>query len=188
LRNRDELRQATSPWRIWQKKNDWRTEGLLRYVGLTLPFEVIRNDEQIPPSKIFLGLPSYCYDMHTRVGLKMLRRLVRGNGTPEIREFFRDHQVKNAHRTVGAALFFEEGSRIKGELVYEPLCSLEQRVFARQYGLTLESWWNLRNLVRQALEKGVVDATREEILRHQYGQGNLQLIATDGDGASDASN
>jgi hypothetical protein len=34
--NRNELRQATTPWRIWQKKSDWRTEGLLRYAGLVL--------------------------------------------------------------------------------------------------------------------------------------------------------
>jgi hypothetical protein len=188
LRNRDELRQATSPHLIWQKKNDWRTEGLLRYVGLTLPFDVMRSGEPIPSSITFLGLPSYCYDMHTRVGLKMLQRLVYGNGAPEIREFFRDQQVKNAHRAVGAALFFEEGGRIKGELAYEPLCALEQRVFARQHGLALENWWNLRDLVRKALEKGVIDAIREEVLRHQYGQGNLQLIATDGEGVGHASN
>lgn len=108
----------------------------------------------------------------------MLQRLVRGNGAPEIREFFRDRQVKNAHKTVGAALFFEEGGRIKGELTYEPLCALEQRVFARQYGLSLENWWNLRNLVRKALERGVIDATREEVLLHQYGQKKLQSIAS----------
>lgn len=177
LGNRDEIQQAANSWCTWQKKNDWRTEGLLRYVGLTLPFDVMQGDDQVPPSKIFLGLPSYSYDMHTRVGLKMLQRLTRGNGAPEIRDFFREHKVKSAHKAAGATLFFEEGGRIKRELIYEPLCSLEQRVFARQHGLTVEGWRNLRKLVRKALENGVIDAIREEVLRQQYRQKNLQSIA-----------
>ena len=88
LRHRKEQRQPASPLRIWQKRNDWRTEGLLRYVGLTLPFDVMRSDEQIPSSKIFLGLPSYCYDMHTRIGLRCCNASCAGTERRKSENFF----------------------------------------------------------------------------------------------------
>ena len=74
-------------------------------------------------------------------------------------------------------LFFVEGARIEGELAYEPLCSLEQRVMAHQYGLPFERWEKLRFLLEKALQEGIVDRVREEILTQFYGQGKLQLIA-----------
>jgi MgsA AAA+ ATPase C terminal len=69
---REAVRQPKDAWREWQKKNDWRAEGLLRFVGLTLPLEMIRVQTPVPPYKMLFDLPSYCYDMHTRVGLEML--------------------------------------------------------------------------------------------------------------------
>jgi hypothetical protein len=63
--------------------------------------------------------------------------LVRGvDGAEGIRDCFQENKIKNAHRALGEVLFFVEGARIEGELAYEPLCSLEQRVLAHQYGLT----------------------------------------------------
>ena len=58
-----------NPWQEWQKKNDWRAEGLLKFVGLRLPLPMIQIDTPIPPSKLLFDLPSCCYDVHTRVGL-----------------------------------------------------------------------------------------------------------------------
>jgi hypothetical protein len=79
--------------------------------------------------------------MYTRVGLEMLRRIVRGvRGAEDINEFFQQHKVESAHRVLGDALFFIEGGRIQGELVYKPLCCLEQRLSASQYGLPLDIW------------------------------------------------
>ena len=129
---------AKSPWREWQKKNNWRAGGLLKFVGLTLPLEMIKVDTPLPPYKVLFDLPSYSYDMYTRVGLTMLRRLVQGvPGTESIRGLFRENKIKNPHKALGEALFFVEGGRIRGELIYEPLCSLEQRLFAYQFGLPL---------------------------------------------------
>ncbi len=165
------------PSNRWQRKNDWRTEGLLRFVGMTSPTQLTLADSPLPASKILFDLPSYCYDMHTRVGLEMLRRLVRGVAGAEcIEKFFRHNQAKGAHRALGAALFFEEGGRIQGELVYGPLCSLEQRFFAHQYGLRLDDWWELRFVVRNALENGIVDRVREKVLMEVYGQKTLQFV------------
>jgi hypothetical protein len=120
LQHRAALQLPENPWREWQKKNDWRAEGLLRLVGLRLPIDMTRNEVPIPPSKTIFDLPSYCYDMHTRIGLQVLQRLVHGvNGAEEMKDFFSENKIKNAHRAVGEVLFFVEGARIEGELFYE---------------------------------------------------------------------
>ena len=176
------LETTENPWSEWKRKNDWRAERLLHFVGLRLPFQMTILSTPMPSSKLLFDLPSYCFDMHTRVGLKVLQRLVRGAaGAEDIRKFFQQNEIRNSHRALGTALFYEEGGRIRGELVYEPLCCLEQRVFAHQYGMDADRWWQMRVLIREALENGVVDRVREEVLRQHYGQGKLQLIATDGD-------
>ena len=181
MQRRAAVQVPENPWREWQKKNDWRAEGLLKFVGLTLPMEMTTMDTLVPPSKMLFDLPSYCYDMHTRVGLQMLKRLVRGvKGAEGIKEFFQRNSVKAPYRALGEALFFVEGSRIEGELVYEQLCCLEQRVFAHQYRLGFNAWLRLRVLVEKAMKEGVIDRIREEVLRQHYGQGKLQLTAPEG--------
>jgi len=171
IKTREAVQAPQNPWREWQKKNDWRAENLLRYVGLHLPLEMSEVQKPIPPSRILFDLPSYCLDMHTRVGLKVLQKLVRGvDGAESIREFLEENKVRNAHRALGEALFFVEGGRIKGELVYEPLCSLEQRVFAHKNRLGLDEWLHLRVLVEKALRTGIIDRVREEVLEQQYSQ------------------
>jgi len=76
-------------------------------------------------------------------------------------------------------LFLVEGARIEGELVYEPLSSLEQRVVAHQIGLPLEKWNHLRFLVERVLRDGVLDRVREEILQGYYAQEKLQFDCTE---------
>jgi hypothetical protein len=176
LQRRAALQVPENPWLEWLRKNDWRAEGLLRFVGLRLPIDMTRNEVPIPSSKTIFELPSYCYDMHTRVGLQVLQKLVRGvNGAEGIREFFQENKINNAHRALGEALFFVEGARIEKELVYEGLCSLEQRVAAHQVGLALNKWCDLRFLVEKALRDGVLDRVREEMLQRCYAQSKLQL-------------
>lgn len=129
LQQKASVQSPHNPWQQWQKQNDWRAEGLLRFVGLTLPLEVTAVKAATPPHRLLFELPSYCYDMHTRTGLAMLRWLVQGvHGAEEIRELFRQNRVKSPHKVLGDALFFAEGGRIKGELICQPLCQLEQRL------------------------------------------------------------
>ncbi|MCU1269940.1 MAG: hypothetical protein JWN74_1234 [Acidobacteriaceae bacterium] len=180
LEYKEAVQRAQTSWKAWQKKNDWRTAGLLRFLGLKLPLEMTQDDTPLPPSKTLFDLPSYCYDMYTRVGLTMLRRLTQGvYGAEGIKELFQENKIKSPHKTLGEALFFVEGGRIHGELFYEPLRSLEQRLFAHQYGLSLKTWLELQVLMAKALQDGIVDRLREEVL-HQFYDGNLQLIAPKG--------
>jgi hypothetical protein len=151
--------------------------SLQRFVGLTLPIEMAHVVGPIPPHQTLFGLPSYCYDMHTRVGLQVLHRLVRGvEGAEAIKELFRENRVESAHRALGDVLFFVEGGRIHGELIYAPLCNLEQRVSAYQYGISLDVWSHLQELVNEALKQGVVDRVREEVLGKFYGPGNCNQL------------
>jgi hypothetical protein len=183
MQQREAVQAPGNPRREWQKKNDWRADGLLKFVGLRLPFEITKTEAPIPTSRILFDLPSYCYDMHTRVGLKVLQRLVRGvHGAEGIRDFFQENKIRNAHRALGEVLFFVEGGRIQGELTYEPLCSLEQRLFAHQFGLPLERWCDLRVLVEKALREGIIDQVREEVLGQHYAQEKLQFDCTRGRG------
>jgi len=174
------VRASENPWLTWLRKNDWRTEGLLKFVGLRLPLGMTQIDMPVPPSKTLYDLPSYAYDMHTRVGLNVVERLVRGvAGAEGIRDFFQKNRIRNAHRALGEMLFTVEGGRVKGELIYEPLSSLEQRLYAHQFGLSSEKWASLRTQMEQALQEGIVDRVREEVLMQYYGQQKLQLIAPD---------
>ena len=165
-----------NPLREWQKKNDWRAEGLLKFVGLTLPMKMTTVQAPVPPYKMLFDLPCYCFDTHTRVGRAMLKRLVLGvKGAEGIKELFQQNRIKSAHLALGGVLFFEEGGRIQGELIYEPLCSLEQRVFAHQFRLSLDIWSELRVLVGKAVQEGIVDRVREEVLYEFYDRSGNQL-------------
>lgn len=174
------VEDATSPWTYWLGKNDWRGEGMLKFVGMELPFDIEVSSQPVRHYQVILDLPSYAYDMHTRIGLAVLKKLVRGIDKTDLRDFFKQHPSRNPHKTLGSALFFEEGGLISGELIYEPLISLEQRLFAHQNGLSLQQWWDLRALIRMALIDGLIDRVREEQLRNHYRDQDLQLIAKTG--------
>ncbi len=168
---RENLREPKSRWEEWLKKNDWRAGQLLRYIGLTLPMEMTGVQLAMPQHRMLFSLPSYCYDMHTRVGLEMLRRIVRGvRGAEEITELLERNKVQDAHRVLGDALFFVEGGSIQGELIYGSVCCLEQRLSAHRYGLSLHDWLHLQMMVLAALERGIVDRIREEVLHQYYGE------------------
>jgi hypothetical protein len=162
---------SVSEWRRWQKKNDWRTAGLLKFAELDISQE--RSVVQVPLTsfRMLYGLPSYCYDVYTRVGLETLRRLIRGaEGTEGIRDLFRRYPVRGANKALGEALFYAEGGRIRGELVYDSLTDLEQRVFSQRFHLPHRVWVSLRDLALEAVELGVVDRVRENVLELFYGE------------------
>lgn len=167
MQQKASVQMPKNAWQEWQRKNDWRAEGLLGFLGLRLPLEMTRVQTLLPPYKMLFDLPSYCYDMHTRVGLESLKRLI---GTSEaIGKFFHENRVKAAHRALGWQLFFVEGGRIKNELIYEPLSRMEQKVVAHQCGLSPGKWLVLRILLEEAIENGLLERIRSEVLDYFYG-------------------
>ncbi len=69
MQRRARLHTPENRWQEWLKKNEWRARGMLNCLGLMLPMELTRVVEPVPSHKMLLDLPSYCYDMHTRVGV-----------------------------------------------------------------------------------------------------------------------
>ena len=137
------IQAAENPWQAWQAKNDWRSEGMLRFVGLTLPLKVTTVHTPVPPFKMLFDLPSFAFDTHTRVGLKMLHRLVQGvAGAEAIREFFQQNKLKSPHRVLGEALFFvakrHKGRSSAGSLEVRRIalssCISSQRKLLRSMG------------------------------------------------------
>jgi hypothetical protein len=176
-RQKAAIHAGNSQLHRWQKKLNWRTEGLLRFLGLALPSETKVRSEPMPRSGSIFELPNYSYDMHTRIGLTVLRRLVQGiPGAQAIRDFFQRSKMSAPHRALGEALFYMEGGREKNELIYPSLCSLEQRVAAYKFGFSFDRWLQLCDLIHEALERGVIDRLREEVLCQQYGQKQLDLV------------
>jgi hypothetical protein len=153
-------------WQEWQSRNDWRAEKMLRFVGLTLPCEMVRVRLPIPTYRILFDLPSYCIDVHTRSGQAMLSLLMQGaSGATVIRDFIYRSKVKGALKALGEALFYVEGGRIEGEMVCPALSRLEQLLIAHQHGLSLNGFLTLQCLVLDALNAGIIDQIREEVLR-----------------------
>jgi len=177
LQQKRSIAASTTRIREWQKRQNWRTAGLLSYLGFSIPLESQVKTDPLPASRSLFDLPSYCYDMYTRIGLSVLRRLVAGvPGAESIRDFFQQNAVPTPHKVLGEALFTVEGGREKSELFYPALSLLEQRVFAHRFRLRFDDWLRLCDLTLEALGRGIIDNIREEILRGQYGQKQLQLV------------
>jgi hypothetical protein len=163
------LLSPANAWQEWQSKNDWRAEKMLRFVGLTLPFETFKVQLPIPTYRMLFDLPSYCYDMQTRIGQAMLSRLMRGAfGATAIKDFVYRSRVKGALKGLGEALFFVEGARLEGEMLYPCLSRLEQLLIAHQHGLPLNEFLALQCLVLDALTAGIIDEIREGVLRKAF--------------------
>jgi hypothetical protein len=156
-------------WQEWQSKNDWRAGKMLRFVGLTVPSETFKVQLPIPTYRMLFDLPSHCYDMHTRIGREVLSRLMRGAfGATAIKNFVYHSKVKDALKVLGEALFFVEGARLEGEVLYPSLSKLEQLLIAHQHGLSLNEFLALQCLVLDALNAGIIDQIREEVLRKAF--------------------
>jgi hypothetical protein len=169
LQQKAAMLSPMNAWQEWQSKTDWRAEKMLRFVGLTLPTEMFNVQLPIPTYKMLFDLPSYCYDKHTRIGQEMLSRLMRGAfGATAIKNFIYRSKVKGALKALGMALFFVEGGRIEGEVLYPSLSRLEQLLIAYQHGLSLNEFLALQTLVLDALNAGTIDQIREEVLRKAF--------------------
>lgn len=163
------MQSPVNPWQRWLSQNDWRGERMLRFLGLTLPEAKFRVQRPIPKHSSLAQLPSYSFDVHTRIGQEVLRRLIRGTGgVHEIKYFMESNELRSPLTALGMALFYVEGGRIAGEVVYPSLCQLEQALVANRHGLSLADFVALQDVLLRVLESGKLNQIRSEVLLEKY--------------------
>lgn len=147
---------------------------MLRYLDLPLPFELITRSVPLRPTKILHDLPSYCYDLHTRIGRTVIQSLIHGaQGAEPMKYFFARHKVFDRATALGMALFYSEGGQLRNEIFFAEVLDLEQRMMAQRFELNISEWNDLRAHVNEALEAGIVDRLRREELERRVLQMQL---------------
>jgi hypothetical protein len=168
--------EAETPFRAWQKRNAWRTSGLLKFLDLALPLAHAPVAGEPPPCTQLHELPSYAYDMYTRSGREVLRRLTLGGRvSTEISDILNSRTISEPLVAAGEALFFAEGGYVNGEIECADLADLHHRVFAARFGLSVSEWRNLRLAMSRALRAGTIDTLRDRELGVRYAQASLFL-------------
>jgi hypothetical protein len=154
---------AQTPGDSWLVTSNWRVEGMA--VGplwsSMLGTTTTPTAELLPAHQTMYGLPSYAYDMHTRVGKGAIMRLC---GKLPLRQLFASSAPTSKPTAVGWAMFFEEGGKIQGRYASPELDALEQVAVAERMGLPLPVWAELRSLVAAMLASGEVDEIRTSVI------------------------
>lgn len=150
----------------WAAANDYRGEGMLYFQTLPINYKIT----QVPgkASHVLLkGLPDYTYDMHTRVGKAAIRTLRK---LPEIDTFFTTNLTHaDQFKILGYALFYMEGGLLVNSVKDYQLCTLEYKMVAAGFGLSIFAFLNLMNLVATAVESGKMNTFREaELVKVSY--------------------
>lgn len=146
----------------WVLKNNWRGEGMLKFQLIT-PFLMEYKGSPLA-SATLKGLPSYAYDMHTRVGKGACVRLT---GYSNIKQFFQDNACTDKLKAVGYAMFYVEGGKIKDEGYNYSVARLEQDVVARGFGLSSGAFTLLQSYIFELIQDGSLDKLRTKILAGQ---------------------
>lgn len=161
-------KKSEDPLHKWLIKSDWRGEGMLKYECIE-DLHIILDDKGVEnlPMPEFLevgGLPEYAYDMHTRVGKGALIRLT---GFDKVKKFFEVTPVGDKLRAMGFAMFYVEGGRIKNELISPHLWMLEVRYMAHSFGITVQRFSELMNLMTELIASGDVAKVRAKVYAQQ---------------------
>lgn len=149
----------------WSAKNNWRGEGMPKFQECKIhhKFDVL-NDE-VDELVLLKGLPSYCYDMHTRVGKGVLIRMC---GFSVVKAFFeKNPTLAGKDQALGWAMFFTEGGVILQEHADSALALMEQKFVAAKFGWKLEQWFDLVVLMKKLMNDGAVNKLRQRVLDEQ---------------------
>lgn len=97
---------------------NWRTEGMGKYFPLV---QLIAQEDfsllsvpMTPVEEIF-GLPCYAYDMHTQIGKRALGYLLKDK---EVAAVLQPLHLKDPIKTLGWALFYNEGGNLQQQIDY----------------------------------------------------------------------
>ncbi|QZI85739.1 hypothetical protein CPT_Summit_088 [Stenotrophomonas phage Summit] len=162
LANRPDELEQTVAW--WCRKKGWLTEHLSDYYSFS-PELVDRPEEQFPEVETIAGLPSYAYDMHTKIGKTLLYKI---GGEPEL-DMLKDTQCNDKPKALGWAMFFCEGGRIRDELWDVRIAQLEKKVAYGQFGMSAEEGAELEKGMWTVINSGRVNARRAYAAKAMYG-------------------
>lgn len=173
------LSSAITSQEPWFLANDWRGEGMLQYVSPNMVTtvtncvaleEVCLRGDQLPEAKNLYGLPTYTYDMHTRVGkhaIAMLTKHVQKTGEllaalPVDTKYAWSDMTK----LIGWCVFYAEGGRIRNEIWIPKLLELEHRTVWASFHLSMEEGEFLLASVADWIARGDLDKYRKIALSH----------------------
>jgi hypothetical protein len=152
----------------WLRQKSWMTEGMSKFAVLDSLWRLVPVDAQPEAGIVLCGLPSYAYDMHTRVGR---RALVFCCGRKPIKQFFATHPQIKKLDALGWALFYVEGGLINAELLDENLLEVERELaFAGVGVFERAAWMDLLGVMDELVNNGVLRELRVKSLNESYGQ------------------
>ena len=156
-------------------EQDYRTEGMTKFVGLELQFMKGGTERQLcspeyalvtrPP--MLRGIPEYAYDMHTRVGK---RALVRFSEYEKIKPYLPPGTERLG--ALGWALFYVEGGQLDRDVGYPKRDAIEQlscRLALTAQGIAPEKVGDFLLVVRYSLP--VLNGIRMAIVHEAYRAG-----------------
>ncbi len=138
-----------TPLHAWLTEKSRLTEGMAKYAVLDSLWDLVPVDAQPKPGIMLYGLPSYAYDMHTRIGRRALQASL---ALPEVKQFLAAYLPTKKLDALGWALFYVEGGRITGEL-------------ANPFG---QATIKALQLMRWMVASGTMDQLRNEAIIANY--------------------
>lgn len=161
LQNRPKDLDMTVGLWCWKKGN--LAEQLGRYYS-TDPDLALR-DTPVPEAVSILGIPSYAYDMHTKIGKTCTYRLC---GWAVVKEILSKTGVNDKAKAVGYSLFFAEGGRHSPEYWDTNVAFLEMKLHYNSLGMTLADGLDLQDVMLQLIANGELNKLREKIAKQVY--------------------
>ena len=154
--------EQTVAW--WCRKKGWLTEHLSDYYSFTPELED-RPLFPFPVTETIAGLPSYAYDMHTKIGKTILYKI---GGEPEL-GILKETQCNDRAKALGWAMFFCEGGRITDELWDVKIAQLEKKLAYGQFGMSAEEGAELEKAMQVLIDSGRINARRAYAAKSMYG-------------------
>lgn len=163
--------EPTNPIAHYVVGQQWRTEGMGAFFPLA---QTLQDGEhhvlkpELMPSCMIMGLPSYAYDVHTKVGKCVMARL---SGYADAKALFDKYGCRDRMKAVGWAVFYLEGCQIDQELDFgghSDLIDLERKLAFMSLGVAPEGHAELLNWVSARLLDGTVNNLRKQEVSKHY--------------------
>jgi hypothetical protein len=131
---------------------------MLKYLGRKdLGLSLVDRPRPIQEAECLYGLPEYAYDGHTRTGQRALviacgNKLIKGLFSSLSEQTMEQVKARGGKiKLLTWLLFFEEGGLLAEEQVDQMVESVEQRVVAAGFGMTVAQWEQAKSTMHKVL-------------------------------------